>query len=146
VLAVDDAQLGAVGVVPQHDDQVPAVRGEGRTGEVAVGDWRDRRTLALDPATVAFILDVYGHVLPGMDADVANLVASMVLGEPLSPSVVDAEVSTNEIGPPTVIGDPFVDKTVDNWPNGPSKRGGDDHPPCSEVVAGGGFEPPTSGL
>ena len=37
----------------------------------------------LGHATVAFTLDTYAHVLPGMDADAADLVANMILGEPL---------------------------------------------------------------
>jgi integrase len=39
----------------------------------------------LGHATIAITLDVYSHVIPGMDAQAANAVASLILGEP-SPS------------------------------------------------------------
>jgi len=39
----------------------------------------------LGHANIAITMDVYSHVIPGMDAQAANAVASLILGEP-SPS------------------------------------------------------------
>ena len=36
----------------------------------------------LGHATIAITLDVYSHVIPGMDAQAANAVASLILDEP----------------------------------------------------------------
>jgi integrase len=36
----------------------------------------------LGHATIAITLDVYSHVIPGMDAQAAKAVASLILGEP----------------------------------------------------------------
>ena len=36
----------------------------------------------LGHATIAITLDVYSHVIPGMDAQAANAVASLILGDP----------------------------------------------------------------
>ena len=35
----------------------------------------------LGHATIAITLDVYSHVIPGMDAHAANAVASLILGD-----------------------------------------------------------------
>jgi hypothetical protein len=36
----------------------------------------------LGHANIAITLDVYSHVIPGMDAAAANAVAGLILGEP----------------------------------------------------------------
>jgi len=38
----------------------------------------------LGHATIAITLDVYSHVIPGMDAAAANAVTSLILGDPHS--------------------------------------------------------------
>ena len=51
----------------------------------------------------AFTLQVYGHVLPGMDADAAATVADLILGG--TPK-----------GPGTVVPDPSANKSANNGP------------------------------
>jgi hypothetical protein len=55
----------------------------------------------LGHASVAFTLQVYGHVLPGMDADAAATVAGLILG------------GTQE-GSGTVVPDPSANKCASN--------------------------------
>jgi integrase len=49
----------------------------------------------LGHATVAITLDVYSHVIPGMDAAAANAVASLILGDP-----IESEGPDRSPGPP----------------------------------------------
>jgi hypothetical protein len=71
-------------------------------------------------------MDVYAHVIPGMDAKTANLVADMVIG-----STDDGRYATVE--------PPLVDESVDNGPDrtDPGKRGGG-RTPCSGRCRGDG--------
>jgi integrase len=55
----------------------------------------------LGHASVAFTLQVYGHVLPGMDADAAATVAELILGG-------------TQKGPGTVVPDPSANKSASN--------------------------------
>jgi Phage integrase family len=73
----------------------------------------------LGHATIAITLDVYSHVIPGMDAQAANAVASLILGDPAQAK-----------GPDRSPGRPLT-KRQTCW---------------SILVAGEGFEPSTSGL
>ena len=87
----------------------------------------------LGHASVAFTLQTYGHVLPGMDRDAAATVADLIL-------------TSTQKGPEPWSW-PSANKTANN---GPAERrtheGGEGRTPCSVVVAGEGFEPSTSGL
>ena len=49
----------------------------------------------LGHATIAITLDVYSHVIPGMDAQAANAVASLILGDP-----TEAKGPDRSPGPP----------------------------------------------
>jgi hypothetical protein len=53
----------------------------------------------LGHASIAVTLKIYAHVLPGMDRDAANAVASVILG--------------TTKGPASASADPYVDKAVD---------------------------------
>jgi len=57
----------------------------------------------LGHASVAFTLQTYGHVIPGMDRDAAATVADLIL-------------SSTQKGPGTLVPDPFANKTANNGP------------------------------
>jgi hypothetical protein len=63
----------------------------------------------LGHATVAFTLDTYSHVLPGLDAAAAQAVAQLIL-------------RGNGTGPAQPTADPAVDKPVDNRPESTSQE------------------------
>jgi integrase len=65
----------------------------------------------LGHASVAFTLQVYGHVIPGMDADAAATVAGLILGG-------------MQKGPGTVVPDPSANKPSNNHllSNPPGRR------------------------
>jgi len=63
----------------------------------------------LGHASVAFTLQVHGHVIPGMDADAATTVADLILGG-------------MQKGPGTVVPDPSANKSASNGPLRPSPR------------------------
>jgi integrase len=71
----------------------------------------------LGHASVAFTLQVYGHVIPGMDADAATTVADLILG------------GTRK-GPGTVVPDPSANKPASNGPlsDSPGKEVKDERP------------------
>ena len=83
----------------------------------------------LGHASVAFTLQTYSHVIPGMDKDAAATVADLI--------------NSTRKGPGTVVPDP----SANNGPqsDAPIKEVKDQRH-CSVVVAGEGFEPSTSGL
>jgi hypothetical protein len=57
----------------------------------------------LGHASVAFTLQTYSHVIPGMDKDAAATVADLIL-------------SSAQKGPGTVVPDPFANKTANSGP------------------------------
>jgi hypothetical protein len=57
----------------------------------------------LGHASVAFTLQTYGHVIPGMDKDAADTVADLILG-------------STQKGPGTVVPDPSANKAANNGP------------------------------
>jgi integrase len=86
----------------------------------------------LGHASVAFTLSVYTHVLPGLDRAAADQVAALILGSGNSAAAGPEAVS---------LADPLAmaqETTQGACPAGQT--------PWSDVVAGAGFEPATSGL
>jgi hypothetical protein len=71
----------------------------------------------LGHASVAFTLQVYGHVIPGMDADAAATVAGLILGG-------------TQKGSGTVVPDPSANKSANNGPqsDAPIKEVKDERP------------------
>jgi hypothetical protein len=57
----------------------------------------------LGHASVAFTLQTYGHVIPGMDRDAAVTVADVIVGD-------------MQKGPGTVVPDPSANKAANNGP------------------------------
>jgi hypothetical protein len=57
----------------------------------------------LGHASVAFTLQTYGHLIPGMDRDAAATVADLIL-------------SSTQKGPGTVVPDPSANKAANNGP------------------------------
>ncbi len=57
----------------------------------------------LGHASVAFTLQTYSHVIPGMDRDAAATVADLIL-------------TSTQKGPGTVVPDPSANKTANNGP------------------------------
>jgi hypothetical protein len=70
----------------------------------------------LGHASVAFTLQTYGHVIPGMDRDAAATVADLILGM--------------QKGPGTVVPDPSANKAANNGPqsDSPIKEVKDERP------------------
>jgi len=66
----------------------------------------------LGHASVAFTLQTYSHVIPGMDKDAAATVADLIL-------------TSTQKGPGTVVPDPSANKTANNGPQS--------DPPIKEV-------------
>ncbi|HET7516605.1 MAG TPA: site-specific integrase [Actinomycetes bacterium] len=62
----------------------------------------------LGHATIAITLDVYSHVIPGMDKDAAATVADLIL-------------TSMQKGPGTVVPDPSANKTANNGPQSHSQ-------------------------
>jgi integrase len=71
----------------------------------------------LGHASVAFTLQTYSHVIPGMDRDAAATVADLIL-------------SSTQKGSGTVVPDPSANKTANNGPqsNSPTKEVKDERP------------------
>jgi integrase len=71
----------------------------------------------LGHASVAFTLQTYSHVIPGMDKDAAATVADLIL-------------TNTQKGPGTVAPDPSANKTANNGPqsDAPSKEVKDERP------------------
>jgi hypothetical protein len=71
----------------------------------------------LGHASVAFTLQTYGHVIPGMDKDAAATVADLIL-------------SSTQKGSGTVVPDPSANKTANNGPqsDAPTKEVKDERP------------------
>src|SRR5512132_453796 len=71
----------------------------------------------LGHASVAFTLQTYGHVIPGMDRDAAVTVADLIL-------------TSTQKGPGTVVPDPSANKTANNGPqnDSPMKEVKDERP------------------
>jgi integrase len=71
----------------------------------------------LGHASVAFTLQTYGHVIPGMDKDAATTVADLIL-------------TSTQKGPGTVAPDPSANKTANNGPQSdpPNKEVKDERP------------------
>jgi hypothetical protein len=71
----------------------------------------------LGHASVAFTLQTYGHVIPGMDRDAAVTVADLIL-------------TSMQKGPGTVVPDPSANKTANNGPQNdlPIKEVKDERP------------------
>jgi integrase len=71
----------------------------------------------LGHASVAFTLQTYGHVIPGMDRDAAVTVADLIVGD-------------MQKGPGTVVPDPSANKTANNGPQSdpPTKEVKDERP------------------
>jgi Phage integrase family len=90
----------------------------------------------LGHASIAVTLKIYAHVLPGMDRDAANAVASVILG--------------TTKGPASASADPSVDKAVDrklfDLDTRKEVKGSSPAQDDPGLVAGEGFEPSTSGL
>ena len=57
----------------------------------------------LGHASVAFTLQTYSHVIPGMDREAATTVAELIL-------------TSTPRGPGTVVADPSANKTANNGP------------------------------
>jgi len=66
----------------------------------------------LGHASVAFTLQTYGHVIPGMDRDAAVTVADLIL-------------TSRQKGPGTVVPDPSANKSANSGPQS--------DPPIKEV-------------
>jgi len=66
---------------------------------------------------VAFTLQTYSHVIPGMDRDAATTVADLIL-------------TRRQKGPGTVVPDPSANKTANNGPqsDAPIKEVKDERP------------------
>jgi len=88
----------------------------------------------LGHATVAITLDVYSHVIPGMDAQAANAVARLILGDS----------SPNER--PGLKSGPSTDRLTTTPSGCPFAKEVKRQTCWSVLVAGEGFEPSTSGL
>ena len=71
----------------------------------------------LGHASVAFTLQTYSHVIPGMDKDAAATVADLIL-------------TSTQKGPGTVVPDPSANKTANNGPqnDSPTKEVKDERP------------------
>ena len=71
----------------------------------------------LGHASVAFTLQTYSHVIPGMDRDAAATVADLIL-------------TSTQKGSGTVVPDPSANKTANNGPQSgaPSKEVKDERP------------------
>jgi Phage integrase family len=71
----------------------------------------------LGHASVAFTLQTYGHVIPGMDREAAATVADLIL-------------TSTQKGPGTVIPDPSANKPANNGPqsDAPMKEVKDERP------------------
>jgi integrase len=71
----------------------------------------------LGHASVAFTLQTYSHVIPGMDKDAATTVADLIL-------------TSTQKGPGTVVPDPSANKTANNGPqsDAPIKEVKDERP------------------